>query len=127
MLADSVKWVALFIALLCASACANHVASGAADPLVGHWRYADDRSTAEYFFNADGSFRGSVAREGRTIWTYAGEWTHTGNVLGYVYTKSSADWAPPGTKDRDMLIKIDRGSYIIQAGDGTRRKYLRVE
>jgi len=107
--------------------CATHPLSHNIDPLVGRWRYADSSSTAEYLFAADGKFTGSVAREGKTIWSYAGKWSHAGSVLNYTYTKSSADFAPPGTQDQDMLLEVRRAYYVIQARDGSRRKYLRVQ
>ena len=107
--------------------CASPKGSVTSDPLIGHWRYADQSSSADYTFSADGAFRGSVTRSGKVIWTYGGKWTHAGKVLSYVYTQSSADWAPPGTRDQDMLLEVDRRYYVIQAGDGSRRKYQRVE
>ncbi len=107
--------------------CASPKGTVTGDPLIGHWRYADKSSSADYTFSADGGFRGSVTREGKVIWTYGGKWTHAGKLLSYVYTESSTDWAPPGTRDQDMLLEVDRRYYVIQAGDGSRRKYQRVE
>ena len=119
--------IAPICVFLMLTGCASPKGTVAGDPLIGHWRYADKTSSADYTFSADGGFRGSVTRDGKVIWTYGGKWIHAGKVLSYVYTNSSADWAPPGTKDQDMLLEVDRRYYVIQAGDGSRRKYQRVE
>lgn len=121
------SFMALCVSCVLATGCATHRTATAFDPLVGHWRYADRINTAEYLFKTDGSFKGSVARDGKVVWEYAGRWSRIGGMLNYTYTKSSADWAPPGTKDQDALMKVERGYYIIEARDGSRRKYVRVE
>lgn len=106
--------------------CASPRGASNIEPLVGHWRYADGTNAAEYVFAADGTFRGSVERDGQLIWQYAGKWSHNGDKLSYTYTKSSQRWLPAGTRDEDLLVEVRPDFYVIQARDGSRRKYKRL-
>jgi hypothetical protein len=95
--------------------------------LVGHWRYTDGINTAEYFFAANGTFSGSVSRADTVIWKYAGRWQRNANTIDYTYTRSSASWIPAGTKDRDTIVESASDHYVIEARDGSRRRYLRAD
>ena len=78
-------------------------------------------------FGADGEFSGRVVREGAPVFTYSGKWTLKDADLDYVYTKSSLASIPSGTHDHDRLVELTKDYYVIEALDGSRRKYSRVK
>lgn len=94
--------------------------------LVGHWRFANERFSYDYYFGDDGTFSGSVTRDGQLAWTFAGKYKLEGDTLNYEYTKSSLERLPEGTRDHDKLVEFDKDHYLIEAQDGMRRKYERV-
>ena len=95
--------------------------------LVGHWRFANERFSYEYYFGDDGTFSGSVTRDGQLAWAFAGKYRIEDDAIIYEYTKSSLERIPDGTYDRDKLVELDKDHYLIEAQDGMRRKYERVE
>ena len=107
--------------------CAAAIASPTKDQLIGHWGYGDEKLGSEHTFRADGTFTGTVIKDGNVAWRYAGKWSLVGDILNYEYTESSLERIPVGTTDRDKLIEITKDYYIIEARDGSRRKYSRVK
>ena len=95
--------------------------------LVGHWRYTDANQTCDMTFAADGTFSGKISRDGAVAWKYAGKWSLADTNLNYEYTESSLERIPVGTTDRDTLVEITKDYYVIEARDGSRRKYARVK
>lgn len=93
--------------------------------LVGRWRSSDAHLSCEITFAADGTFSGHIDLDREVVSTFAGKWSLSGDKLEYTYTRSSPQNAPLG-HDRDRLIELTKGYYVIEANDGSRRKYLRV-
>lgn len=94
--------------------------------LVGEWRYVDRIQGCHYVFNRDGSFRGDVVYRAKLISKFTGRWSVEGDTLHYTYIGDAFGRIPAGATDRDKLLKINREFFIIEAADGSRRKYLRV-
>ena len=116
---------ALALLALFAASCAS-TSKNPATKLVGHWRATNQSQTADYIFAADGSFRGSVRSGSTTISKFTGKWTLAGGAIAYEYTSDVFGSIPAGTKDRDRLIELRDGYYIIEAKDGSRRRYVRL-
>jgi hypothetical protein len=94
--------------------------------LVGEWRYADPIQACRYVFKRDGSFEGDVVYRAKLISRFKGRWSVTGDVLLYKYVSDALHKIPAGTTDRDTLLSVQREFFIIEAADGSKRKYLRV-
>ena len=63
---------------------------------------------------------------GKTISKFTGRWSVEGDTLLYTYISDALDKIPAGATDRDKLLSVQREFFIIQAADGSKRKYLRV-
>jgi len=116
----------LLLLTLCSFASCAGLQSNSASSLVGEWRYADNIQSCHYVFNRNGTFSGDVTYRGKTISKFTGRWSVDGNTLHYAYASDSLDRIPPGAKDRDKLLSVHSGFFIIQAADGSKRKYFRV-
>jgi hypothetical protein len=97
------------------------------DRLIGHWRHVHEEKIGEIIFNHDGTYSGHVAHKGAVVWEFAGKWSVEGKILSYEYTRSSCENIPAGTRDQDKLLELAREYYLIEAADGTRRTYWRVD
>ena len=62
----------------------------------------------------------------KLISKFTGRWSVDGNNLLYTYTSDALDKIPAGTTDRDKLLSVHEEFFVIEAADGSRRKYLRV-
>jgi hypothetical protein len=100
--------------------------SNSPSSLVGEWRYADEIKACHYIFNANGTFAGDVVYHRKTISKFTGRWSVEGDTLLYTYVSDALDKIPAGATDRDRLLDVDREFFIIQAADGSKRKYLRI-
>lgn len=116
------------LALLCClmASCAG-LQSRAASGLVGEWRYADKIQSCRYVFKRDGSFSGEVIYRKKLISKFTGRWAVDGKNLLYTYTSDALDRIPAGATDRDKLLTVRQEFFIIEAADGSNRKYLRVQ
>ena len=94
--------------------------------LVGEWRYTDQTQSCHYSFKGDGTFTGEVMLQKKLISKFKGRWTVNGDALGYTYLSDALGRIPAGAKDRDNLIEIQKDSFLIEAADGSRRRYLRI-
>ena len=94
--------------------------------LVGEWRYADRIQACHYVFNQDGSFEGDVVYDAKLISKFKGRWSVTGDILHYRYISDALQKIPAGTTDRDKLLSVRQDYIIIEAANGSRRKYRRV-
>jgi hypothetical protein len=97
------------------------------DDLIGHWRHVNEEKVGEIVFNHDGTYSGHVAHNGAKVWEFAGKWSIEGKILSYEYTRSSCENIPAGTRDQDKLLELAQNYYLIEAADGRRRAYWRVE
>jgi len=97
------------------------------DRLIGHWRHVNEEKIADIIFNRDGTYSGHVAHKGAVVWEFAGKWSVAGKVLTCEYTRSSCENIPAGTRDQDKLLELAKNYYLIEAMDGMRRTYSRVE
>jgi len=97
------------------------------DQLVGCWRveYKDRRSDEIYY--EDGTYTGSVSKDGVVYFEYAGKWSLDGNNLNYEYTKSSLAGVLPGKTGQDRIVEIAKDHYIYENRSGVRKKRFRVE
>jgi Lipocalin-like domain len=117
----------VFLALiLCLLASCAGLQSPSPSSLVGEWRYADKIQGCHYVFDRNGTFSGDVTYHGKTISKFTGRWSVDGNTLHYTYASDSLDRIPPGATDRDKLLSVHSEFFIIQAADGSKRRYLRV-
>jgi hypothetical protein len=124
-LLTDLKLVLALCALILAS-CAT-VGEREENKLVGRWRSTDRQHTAEYAFFENGTFNGSVTGGGALVSKFTGKWLVRDGAILYEYTADEMRRIPVGTKDRDKLLRIGRDQYIIEAADGTVRKYIRVK
>jgi hypothetical protein len=112
--------------MLCLLASCASSQSSSPSRLVGEWRYADKIQGCHYVFNRNGTFHGDVVYHGKTISKFTGRWSVDGNTLLYAYISDALDRIPAGATDRDKLLSVHREFFIIEAADGSERKYLRV-
>ena len=115
----------LALTLWLMASCAG-LQSSSPGSLVGEWRYADKIQSCHYVFNRDGSFKGEVVYHGKLISKFTGRWLVNGDTLLYTYISDVLDRIPAGATDRDKLLSVRREFFIIEAADGSRRKYLRI-
>jgi hypothetical protein len=94
--------------------------------LVGDWRYADAIQSCQYSFKGDGSFTGDVKQRARMVSKFTGRWTVKGDALLYTYISDAFGRIPAGATDRDRLVEMKKDSFLIQAANGERRRYLRI-
>ena len=119
------KTILTFGAFLVAS-CSN-VGQKAEAKLIGKWQTSDQRgNTANYEFLGNGTFSGSVrSYDGSIISQYTGRWRLRGGAILYQYTSDKKGRIRVGTKDRDKLLRVDPDYFMIEAADGSVRKYVR--
>ena len=116
---------ALVLALLLLASCAG-MQTTPRSSLVGSWRYADKTQSCHYAFKADGSFTREVVDRKRLVSKFRGVWSVQDNVLLYTYLGDDLGRIPEGAKDQDKLLAIQKDSFLIEAADGSRRRYLRI-
>lgn len=95
--------------------------------LIGRWRYADPAQSCEYVFASDGTFRAEVKVQSRTVSRVSGRWSILPGRLLYTYEHDAMGRIPPGSKDEDKLLATSADHFDIEAADGSRRRYDRVE
>lgn len=93
--------------------------------LLGEWQYADNTKACRYMFSKDGSFHGEVTYDGKVVSRFVGRWSVQGDTLFYRYTNDALGRIPAGATDRDKLLAISGNSFMIEAADGSRRRYIR--
>ena len=118
------KAVLAFISLLSLAACATVDSSGR--QLVGSWRYTDQIQSCQYSFRSDGSFTGEVKLRKKLISKFKGRWSVRGQTLLYSYVSDALGRIPAGTTDGDQLLEIGKDSFVIEAANGERRRYVRM-
>ena len=123
-LTTGLKAVLALTALLLAS-CAT-VGNTRETRLVGKWRTTNPRATVDYTFGKDGTFSGRVTSAGAIVANFTGKWSLTADEILYEYISDTAGTIAPGTRDRDKLLTLARDHFVIEARDGSRRKYVRV-
>jgi hypothetical protein len=111
---------------LCLMASCAGLRSSSPSSLAGEWRYADNIQGCHYIFNPDGTFKGEVVYHARLISKFTGRWSVDGNTLLYTYVSDALGRIPAGATDRDKLLGVERDFFIIEAADGSKRKYLRI-
>ena len=115
----------LALVLFLMASCAG-LQSRAATALVGEWRYADRIQSCHYVFKRNGMFEGEVVYRRKLLSKFTGRWSVEGDALLYTYGSDLLDRIPVGATDRDRLLHVEREFFVIEAADGSRRKYLRV-
>jgi hypothetical protein len=120
------KAVLAFISLLSLAACATLESSSRSRQLVGNWRYADQVQSCRYSFQGDGSFTGEVKLRRKLISKFKGRWSIQGETLFYSYVSDTLGRIPAGAIDRDQLLEVQKDSFVIQAANGDRRRYMRM-
>lgn len=94
--------------------------------LIGRWRYADAAQSCRYSFTADGKFTADVALKGKPASRFTGRWSVKGDSLFYQYLTDAQGAVPTGATDQDKLLAVRKDFFIIQAADGSQRKYERL-
>jgi hypothetical protein len=112
--------------MLCLMASCAGVGSNSSNSLVGEWRYADKIQSCHYVFKQDGSFNGDVIYHARLVSKFTGRWSVSGDVLRYTYVADALDRIPAGATDRDRLLSVQGEFFVIEAADGSKRKYVRI-
>lgn len=120
------KAVFALISLLSLAACATVDSSSPGRRLVGSWRYMDQIQSCQYSFRSDGSFTGEVKLRKKLISKFKGRWSVRGQTLLYSYVSDALGRIPAGTTDRDQLLQIGKDSFVIEAANGDRRRYVRM-
>lgn len=115
-----------FALILCLMTSCAGIGSHAPSSLVGEWRYADRIQACHYVFSRDGSFEGDVVYRTELISKFKGRWSVADDALLYTYVSDTLHRIPAGTTDRDKLLSVEKEFFIIEAANGSRRKYLRV-
>ena len=116
---------ALALAFCLLASCAS-VQTSTRSSLIGNWRYADKTQSCHYAFKEDGSFTGEVIYRKQLVSKFRGRWTVQDNALLYTYLGDALGRIPKGATDRDKLLGIQKDSFLIEAADGSRRRYLRL-
>jgi hypothetical protein len=114
-----------FLSLVVLASCASVERRNGSD-LVGSWRYVDSTQSCDYSFKGDGSFTGTVKLQKKLVSKFTGRWSVKDGALLYSYISDVFDRIPPGATDRDQLLEVKKDSFLIQAANGERRRYLRV-
>ena len=94
---------------------------------MGKWRYADGPQVCQYEFHNGGRFTGYVAADGAMISSFTGKWSLRDGAILYEYTSDKLGNIAVGTRDRDKLIETAPDYFVIEARDGSRRRYSRIE
>jgi hypothetical protein len=121
------KAVLAFISLLLLTACATVDPPSRARELVGNWRYTDRVQSCQYSFKSDGFFTGEVKLRKKLISKFKGRWSVRGQTLLYSYVSDTLRRIPAGATDRDQLLEIKQDAFVIQAANGERRRYVRIQ
>jgi hypothetical protein len=116
----------LLVLTFCSLTSCAGLQSTSSSSLVGEWRYADKIKSCHYVFNPNGTFEGDVVYRGRTLSRFTGRWSIDGNALLYTYTNDALGRIPAEATDRDKLLSVEREFFIIEAADGSQRKYVRT-
>ena len=107
------------------AACSS-LPSAKQDSLVGEWRYADNVQSCRYHFKKDGTFSGEVHLRTKLVSKFRGTWAVQDSFLLYRYLADELGKIPAGTTDRDKLLGVEKQAFLIEAADGSRRRYLRL-
>jgi hypothetical protein len=122
----TMKAILAFLSILLITACASIESQSRVRELVGDWRYADKIQCCRYSFSLDGSFTGEVRLQERLVSKFTGLWSIKERSLHYTYLSDALGRIPPGATDRDELLEVKKDSFIIQAANGDRRRYMRL-
>ena len=95
--------------------------------MVGQWQWTDSRHTAEYVFLRDGTFTGFVTGDGAVLSRFTGKWHVREGAILYHYISDKTGRIQAGTRDRDKLLAAAPDHFVIEAADGSVRKYVRVK
>jgi hypothetical protein len=117
---------AALLLLTCLLASCAGLPSQGRNSLVGEWRYADNLQSCHYHFKKDGHFTGEVRLRGKLASKFTGNWDVQGDLLLYNYISDELGRIPAGATDRDKLVSVERDSFLIEAADGSRRRYFRI-
>ncbi|HSC47383.1 MAG TPA: lipocalin family protein [Gammaproteobacteria bacterium] len=85
------------------------------DTIIGSWVYSDKRGDNSLTFDADGTFHGTLSRRGKIVWSYAGTWTVTDDVITYVYARSDPGLVPVGTIDIDTVLNLTENCFTLES------------
>jgi hypothetical protein len=94
--------------------------------LTGEWRYTDQIQSCHYVFQSNGAFSGEVIYHRKLISKFTGHWSARDDILLYHYTSDALDRIPAGTMDRDQLLMVRKDFFVIQAANGRKRRYSRI-
>ena len=117
--------IALVLISFVMAAC-SRLPTARQDSLVGEWRYADNVQSCRYRFKRDGTFTGEVHLQRKLVSRFRGSWTVQDNFLLYRYLTDELGRIQAGTTDRDKLLSVEKEAFLIEAADGSRRRYIRI-
>ena len=117
--------IALVLISCLLASCAS-LPSAKRDSLAGEWRYADNVQSCRDHFRKDGRFTGEVKVRAKLVSKFTGTWAVEGDRLLYTYLGDELGRIPAGATDRDRLLNVEKDSFLIEAADGSRRRYMRI-
>ena len=120
------KAILAFLSIFLVTACASVESQSRVRQLVGDWRYADEVQSCRYSFSGDGSFTGEVRLRTKLVSRFTGRWSVQGHSLHYTYLSDALGRIPAGAMDRDELLEVKKDTFVIQAANGDRRRYVRM-
>lgn len=95
--------------------------------LVGEWRYVDSVQSCHYVFKGNGFFTGEVTYRAKLVSKFSGRWSVEDHTILYNYLTDVLRRIPAGATDRDKLLSIQKDSFVIEAADGSQRRYSRIK
>jgi hypothetical protein len=126
MLFSSCRMKIALALIFCLLASCSTLPPDKRNSLVGEWRYADNTQSCRYRFKRNGTFTGEVHVQAKLVSKFRGTWTVQNDGLLYRYAGDELGRIPAGTTDRDKLLSVQKGSFLIEAADGNQRRYLRI-
>ena len=102
------------------------VSSFTAEQLIGRWRTRQAAYSCDWLLRADGTFTADISEHGATISRPIGTWRIESDTLVSVYGGDEFDLIGRGQKDRDRLLEVADGYFILATKQGIRRRYERV-
>jgi hypothetical protein len=129
------KRIACSLAALCLLLCACTLVTGGAplaQRLAGDWVTSEQQEgtgtvTTRMHIVDDHTFSGSLQVDGRTVWTFAGNWQLDDKNITWEYTDSSMILLQEDLAEVDTILRLDDATLELQSGrHGNVRTLTRV-
>ena len=91
--------------------------------LVGRWQHTDGQHFVTLEYRRNGTFYGSIERDGRHYARFWGDWAMDHDDIRYSYLDSNKPGAPTGSRDTEHIIRLDDRTLVLRSIDGNERTY----